>query len=60
MYLVKMDEPRSNLKRIDDEIDEYELVNIDSISVRLSQEETLKFGHMSICNRKLSEYSCNY
>lgn len=43
MYLVQMDEPQSNLKCIDNEIDEYEFVDIDSVSVRLSQKETLKF-----------------
>lgn len=43
MYLVQMDEPQSNLKCIDDEIDEYEFVDIDSVSVRLSQEETQEF-----------------
>jgi hypothetical protein len=44
MYLVQIDdEQQSKLKCIDDEIDEYEFVDIDSVSVRLSQEETLKF-----------------
>ncbi|MFV0343360.1 MAG: hypothetical protein ACK5JH_10810 [Anaerocolumna sp.] len=40
-----MDEPQSNLKCIDDEIDEYEFVDIDidSVSVRLSQKETQEF-----------------
>jgi Fructose-2,6-bisphosphatase len=43
MYFVQIDEPQSNLKCIDDEIDEYEFVDINSVSVRLPQEETLKF-----------------
>lgn len=35
--------PQSNLKCIDDEIDEYDFVDIDSVSEKLSQEETQGF-----------------
>ena len=43
MYLVEIDEQPDDLKCADDEIDGYDFVDIDSVSGRLSQEETLEF-----------------
>jgi hypothetical protein len=43
MFLVQIDEQPDDLRCTDDEIDGYDFVDIDSVSEKLSQEETQGF-----------------